>query len=243
MTDNSKKWSILGDLHSSILNKAGLFKDKDKDKDKIVVPYAAGKSPQAAAKDAEKNKTNNAGKVNTENGKNANNKSNNNVKNDAVTRMVRMIEYMNKINGPKKSLEAQKIAVSLKEKYGDAAYDVLYKAIMEPTNYAKIAGNANIKTSREAVMHLVDVDKNTAKEFAGKLIQKKVEKPQSAKPKEALKGQMKKDANRAKKQPNKPKQAVVNKQKAPVRHNEPTKPTIVHNKDINLIMNRNKTRG
>ena len=68
MTDNSKKWSILDDLHNSILNKAGLFKDKNKDKDKIVVPYAVGKSPQTAAKDAEKKKTSNAGKANTEKG-------------------------------------------------------------------------------------------------------------------------------------------------------------------------------
>ena len=75
-------------------------------------------------------------------------------------KMVAMIQNMNKINDPKKSIDAQETSNILYQKYGDDAYNLLLKAITEPTNYSQITGEQSIKTSREAVQHLSAMENN-----------------------------------------------------------------------------------
>ena len=55
--------------------------------------------------------------------------------------MIAMIQNMNKINGQQKSIDAQKTTNILYQKYGDNAYNLLLKAIQEPTSYSQIAGD------------------------------------------------------------------------------------------------------
>lgn len=76
-------------------------------------------------------------------------------------KMIEMIQYMNKVNGPKKSIDAQKTTETLCQKFGDDAYNLLLKAIKEPTNYSQITGEKSIKTSREAVQHLCNMENNS----------------------------------------------------------------------------------
>ncbi len=74
--------------------------------------------------------------------------------------MIAMIQNMNKINGPQKSIDAQKTTDILYQKYGDNAYNLLLKAIQKPTDYSQITGDSNIKTSRAAVQHLLALENN-----------------------------------------------------------------------------------
>ena len=101
-----------------------------------------------------------------------------------TARMIKMIEHMNKINGPSKAIDAQAAVQAIEKKFGDKAYDVLYKAIMEPTNYtnaldAKNAAGKPIRLSREAVMHLKNADASQANDIAQKLLNYKPENTQS----------------------------------------------------------------
>ena len=74
--------------------------------------------------------------------------------------MINMIQNMNKINGPKKSIDANKTVDILCQKYGEDAYKMLLKAIQEPSNYAKMVGDKSITTSRAAVQHLCNMSSN-----------------------------------------------------------------------------------
>lgn len=78
----------------------------------------------------------------------------------AKLKMSRIIDYMNKINGEKYAVDTQKSVNALYEKYGAQAYKLLLTAVNEPSNYAKIAGDNSIKTSREALQHLCSLDNN-----------------------------------------------------------------------------------
>ncbi len=69
-------------------------------------------------------------------------------------KMMHIIAYMNKINGKGKQVDAEVVVDALCDKYGDQAYRLMLTAINEPYNYAKIAGDNSITTSRAAVNHL-----------------------------------------------------------------------------------------
>ena len=69
-------------------------------------------------------------------------------------KMTHILEYMNKINGRGKQVDAAATVDALCDKYGDQAYRLMLTAVNEPYNYAKIAGDNSITTSRAAVNHL-----------------------------------------------------------------------------------------
>ena len=85
-------------------------------------------------------------------------------------KMVSMIEGMNKINGPSKSIDANQTVDKLVDLYGDKSHDLLLKALMEPTNYSNISGKSEINTSRAAIQDLISVDKEHANEYANKIL-------------------------------------------------------------------------
>lgn len=73
-------------------------------------------------------------------------------------KMVRIIEYMNKINGSGKTVDAATTVDALCEKYGDKAPVLLMYAVNEPYKYAEYIGDKSIKTSRAALQHLCSLD-------------------------------------------------------------------------------------
>ena len=75
----------------------------------------------------------------------------------------RMIEYMNRINGANRSVDADKMTATLAQTYGADAYDVAWYAINRPNDYAKMVGekSMNSRTALEHVAHL-DAKKYTA---------------------------------------------------------------------------------
>lgn len=83
-----------------------------------------------------------------------------NADNKYQRQMVAMIQNMNKTGSSQSSVDAQKTTDVLCQKYGDNAYNLLVKAITEPTNYSQITGDSDIKTSRAAVQHLSAMENN-----------------------------------------------------------------------------------
>ncbi len=81
-------------------------------------------------------------------------------------KMTNIINYMNKINGEGKTIDAAAAVESLCEKYGDQAMKLLMTAVNAPSDYAKIAGDAAIKTSRAALQHLCALDGEQKKEMS-----------------------------------------------------------------------------
>ena len=79
------------------------------------------------------------------------------------TKLQRMIEYMNRINGANRSVDADKMTATLAQTYGTDAYDVAWYAINRPNDYAKMVGekSMNSRTALEHVAHL-DAKKYTA---------------------------------------------------------------------------------
>lgn len=73
-------------------------------------------------------------------------------------KMVQVIEGMNRINGNKNTLEPNVMVNALYDKFGDKAYDLLNKAVNEPYNFAQNIGDSSIKTSRQAVVALCNID-------------------------------------------------------------------------------------
>lgn len=73
-------------------------------------------------------------------------------------KMVRIIEYMNKINGSGKTVDAATTVDALCEKYGDKAATLLLYAVNEPYKYAEYIGDKSIKTSRAALQHLCSLE-------------------------------------------------------------------------------------
>lgn len=73
-------------------------------------------------------------------------------------KMVRIIEYMNKINGSGKTVDAATTVDALCEKYGDKAQVLLMYAVNEPCKYAEYIGDKSIRTSRAALQHLCSLD-------------------------------------------------------------------------------------
>lgn len=73
-------------------------------------------------------------------------------------KMVRIIEYMNKINGSGKTVDVATAVDALCEKYGDKAPILLMYAVNEPYKYAEYIGDKSIKTSRAALQHLCSLD-------------------------------------------------------------------------------------
>ena len=73
-------------------------------------------------------------------------------------KMVQVIEGMNRINGNKNTLEPNVMVNTLYDKFGDKAYDLLNKAVNEPYNFAQNIGDSSIKTSRQAVVALCNID-------------------------------------------------------------------------------------
>ena len=86
-------------------------------------------------------------------------------------KMVKIINYMNKINGKGKALDAEAVSKQLTEKYGDKALALLTVAVNEPKNYAKYSGE-NVKLSRTAVQSLCDA--KNPEELADKVLNKRV---------------------------------------------------------------------
>ncbi len=81
-------------------------------------------------------------------------------------KMTNIINYMNKINGEGKTIDAASAVEALCEKYGDQAMKLLMTAVNAPSDYAKIAGDAAIKTSRAALQHLCALDGEQKKEMS-----------------------------------------------------------------------------
>lgn len=150
MQDGKKHWSYHA-LTPEEINKG----------EEYWINYNKEKRPELFQKSADS-------KVNTSN---ANSSAGNTEtsSNADINRMINKINYMNKINGEDKAIDAAEKAQKLYELYGDKAVAMLDKAIMEPSNYAKTAG-ADIKLSREAVEHLAGIDKEYAKEFSEKML-------------------------------------------------------------------------
>lgn len=73
-------------------------------------------------------------------------------------KMVKIIEYMNKINGAGKTVDAVPTVDALCEKYGDKAATLLLYAVNEPYKYADYIGDKSIKTSRAALTHLCSLE-------------------------------------------------------------------------------------
>lgn len=76
--------------------------------------------------------------------------------------MVKIINYMNKINGAGKMIDAEAITSQLIEKFNDKALDLLKLAVNEPSNFASYTGDNNIKTSRAAVNALSGLSEENA---------------------------------------------------------------------------------
>lgn len=76
--------------------------------------------------------------------------------------MVKIINYMNKINGAGKMIDAEAITSQLIEKFSDKALDLLKLAVNEPSNFASYTGDNNIKTSRAAVNALSGLSEENA---------------------------------------------------------------------------------
>ena len=88
-------------------------------------------------------------------------------------KMLKIIERMNKISGVRKEIDAGKTINILYDKYGDNAYDLLIKAVNEPFNYAKDVGDKSIRTSREAVNSLCNLDETKKNVVLNSLLQNK----------------------------------------------------------------------
>ena len=73
-------------------------------------------------------------------------------------RMLKVIEGMNRINGAKNAMEAGRTINTLYDKFGDNAYKLLEKAVNEPFNFAQDIGDSTIRTSRDAVRSLCNID-------------------------------------------------------------------------------------
>ena len=71
--------------------------------------------------------------------------------------MVKIIEYMNKINGEGKTIDAEAVTQQLIEKFSDKALELLTLAVNEPSNFAAYVGDSDIKTSRSAVNALCNL--------------------------------------------------------------------------------------
>lgn len=76
--------------------------------------------------------------------------------------MVKIINYMNKINGAGKMIDAEAITSQLIEKFNDKALDLLKLAVNEPSNFASYTGDNSIKTSRAAVNALSGLSEENA---------------------------------------------------------------------------------
>lgn len=76
--------------------------------------------------------------------------------------MVKIINYMNKINGAGKMIDAEAITSQLIEKFSNKALDLLKLAVNEPSNFASYTGDNNIKTSRAAVNALSGLSEENA---------------------------------------------------------------------------------
>lgn len=76
--------------------------------------------------------------------------------------MVKIINYMNKINGAGKMIDAEAITSQLIEKFSDKALDLLKLAVNEPSNFASYTGDNSIKTSRAAVNALSGLSEENA---------------------------------------------------------------------------------
>lgn len=83
-------------------------------------------------------------------------------KNAMQEQMVKIINYMNKINGAGKMIDAEAITSQLIEKFNDKALDLLKLAVNEPSNFASYTGDNNIKTSRAAVNALSGLSEENA---------------------------------------------------------------------------------
>lgn len=92
-------------------------------------------------------------------------------------KMCTIIDYMNKINGQGKTIDAEKTVENLRKTYGDKALSLLQIAVNEPANYAKYVGDASIKTSRAAVQHLCNIKEpeKAAQEIAQRKVSPKYE--------------------------------------------------------------------
>lgn len=73
-------------------------------------------------------------------------------------KMIKIIEYMNKINGAGKAIDAAPTVDALCDKYGDKAATLLLYAVNEPYKYAEYIGDKSIKTSRAALRHLCSLE-------------------------------------------------------------------------------------
>ena len=83
-------------------------------------------------------------------------------KNAMQEQMVKIINYMNKINGAGKMIDAEAVTSQLIEKFNDKALDLLKLAVNEPSNFASYTGDNNIKTSRAAVNALSGLSEENA---------------------------------------------------------------------------------
>lgn len=73
-------------------------------------------------------------------------------------RMIKVIVGFNRLHGDKGALDVGKTVKTLYDKFGDNAYELLTKAVNEPSSLAKDIGDSTIRTSSDAVRSLCDVD-------------------------------------------------------------------------------------
>lgn len=77
-------------------------------------------------------------------------------------KMVRILNYMNKVNGVGKTVNSEEITGQLIEKFGEKALELLTMAVNEPSNFAQYIGDASIKTSRQAISALCQASEQNA---------------------------------------------------------------------------------
>ena len=82
------------------------------------------------------------------------------MKNEAKekARMIKVVEGMNRVNGAKSAMDVSQTINTLYDKFGDNAYELLTKAVNEPFNFAQDIGDSTIRTSRDAVRSLCNID-------------------------------------------------------------------------------------
>ncbi len=93
-----------------------------------------------------------------------------NTGNAAVDAMIRKIEYMNSRNGASRSIDAVGTAQKLYELYGENAGAMLDVAMNSPREKYSQGAGQEFRTSREAVQHLANMDKEQAQDFAANML-------------------------------------------------------------------------
>ena len=83
-----------------------------------------------------------------------------NAGNKYQAQMEDLIKAMNEANGKNKALDVMKTTAQLYQKYGDSAYALLQEAISKPSSCIGAINSNKLKTSRDVVQYLCDMQDN-----------------------------------------------------------------------------------